>query len=65
MVVEVVNVDMTHGIVGIYYTSVCVCTCMCICVYVYVYVYVYSCKKSFAKNTLPKVARESSNCVKR
>lgn len=35
MVVEVVNVDMTHGIVGIYYTSVCVCVsvCMCMCMY--------------------------------
>lgn len=37
MVVEVVNVDMTHGIVGIYYTSVCVC------VYVYVYLCVCVC----------------------
>lgn len=59
MVVEVVNVDMTESLV--YYTSVCACMCVYACVRVCMCVQLQ--ETSFAKNTLPKVARESSNSV--
>lgn len=58
MVAEVVNVDMTHGIVGLLHECVRVYVCVCVCTCVYVLQ-----ETSFAKNTLPKVARESSNSV--
>lgn len=36
MVAEVVNVDMTHGIVGLLHECVRVYVCVCVCTCVYV-----------------------------